>query len=380
VIFLDPKKKYECPECHNLVKPKLEVIGGETDNGVFNKVFKDQCCPRCHRSLPDDLKPVSETLPVSNVANSLPDDLDAQPEKFLANSLQETDEAGLTAPPKCFVSYSWDSPKHEAWVLNLATRLVGGGVAIVLDKWNLQFGDDLPHFMETAVRESDFVILVCTPRYAQKANAGSGGTGYEKRIVTGEMFHSQKPSKFVPLVREGSNQSALPTFLRSSYYIDFRKGAEFEQSLMDLLHQLHGVPKFPRPELGKSPFSGTGQNVGPRIQTILNLPPPLDMALKMPTSSDKPKVEDLQLRGATLIGSFGRLHVENVGLRWVTINRYSVDLAEPKVLAPPVLIDAGLSGALTIAPNSGTKFERGRSYEIRAWSGAGTEFQFTVGF
>ena|SRR6266550_8370212 len=60
LIYLNPKRTYECPECHNYVKPKLEMMGYDVDN---HKTFKDQHCPRCHRSLPDDLKPLPETLP-----------------------------------------------------------------------------------------------------------------------------------------------------------------------------------------------------------------------------------------------------------------------------------------------------------------------------
>jgi hypothetical protein len=238
-------------------------------------------------------------------------------ENFLVNSTDEAVDAEVTGLPKCFISYSWDSPAHEEWVLNLATRIQQNGVKVILDKWDLQYGDDLPHFMETAVRDSDFVILVCTLKYARKADAGSGGTGYEKRIVTGEMFHSQKPSKFVPLVREGSDENALPTFLGSSFYIDFRRDSDFEQRLMDLLHQLHSHPKFPRPELGKSPFDDTKQNQQKRgqVQTIPNLPPPLNMAMQMPTVSDAPKPEDLQLRGATPLGSFGQLSNDEIRIR-----------------------------------------------------------------
>jgi len=94
---------------------------------------------------------------------------------------------------------------------------------------------------------------------------------------------------------------------------------------------------------------------------------------------EEPKMEDLRLRGATLIGSFGRLHIENVGLRWVTINRYSIG-GEPHVFAPAVLIDAGLSGALTLVPEPGMKFQRGTHYDIRVWSSTGTEFRFDAVF
>ena len=45
-------------------------------------------------------------------------------------------------PPRVFVSYSWSSPAHENWVLQLATELRGEGIDVVLDKWDLKEGQD----------------------------------------------------------------------------------------------------------------------------------------------------------------------------------------------------------------------------------------------
>ena len=48
---------------------------------------------------------------------------------------------------KIFISYSWTTPKHEKWVLDLAERLVSDGVDVVLDKCNLKPGEDKYSFM-----------------------------------------------------------------------------------------------------------------------------------------------------------------------------------------------------------------------------------------
>jgi len=42
--------------------------------------------------------------------------------------------------PKAFISYSWDSDEHKAWVLQLATRLVNNGVDVTLDRWDIHLG------------------------------------------------------------------------------------------------------------------------------------------------------------------------------------------------------------------------------------------------
>ncbi|MFC1944254.1 toll/interleukin-1 receptor domain-containing protein [Chloroflexota bacterium] len=50
--------------------------------------------------------------------------------------------------PKLFISYSWSSPEHQQWVIDLATQLREYGVDVVLDKWALKEGHDAIAFME----------------------------------------------------------------------------------------------------------------------------------------------------------------------------------------------------------------------------------------
>ena len=167
--------------------------------------------------------------------------------------------------PTCFVSYSWDSEAHKEWVRVLAVRLQSAGAHTHLDQWDVRPGADLTKYMETSVRESDFVLLICTATFANKANSGLGGVGYEKSIVTGEIFtRVAADTKFVPLLRAGDQQSALPSYLRNKAFIDFRKDTEFEGSLITLLRHVHASPAIERPILGSRPdfsiLAATSQN------------------------------------------------------------------------------------------------------------------------
>lgn len=156
--------------------------------------------------------------------------------------------------PTCFISYSWDSESHKTWVRSLATRLQVAGVVTYLDQWDVRPGTDLTRYMETSIRESDFVLLICTPLFGEKANSGHGGVGYEKMIVTGEVFgHLGPESKFVPLLRAGDQRTALPSYLRSRVFIDFRRDDDFEKNLQELLRHLHSAPELERPYLGAKP-------------------------------------------------------------------------------------------------------------------------------
>ena len=126
-------------------------------------------------------------------------------EKLATPSPEAT--AMSTAPasrnPKVFMSYSWDGPEHQEWVKALAAKLRGHGVDVTLDRWALAPGDQLPHFMETAVRENEHVLIVCTPKYKEKSDARKGGVGYEGDIMTAEALNGQNGRKFVPLLRQG---------------------------------------------------------------------------------------------------------------------------------------------------------------------------------
>ncbi len=159
--------------------------------------------------------------------------------------------------PTCFISYSWDSEPHRIWVRSLAERLQSSGVKTYLDQWDVQPGADLTRYMEASIRESEFVLLICTPSFAEKANAGLGGVGYEKLIVTGEIFGRVSPeTKFVPLLRAGDGRTALPSYLRSKVFIDFRRDHDFARGFELLLRHLHRAPESQRPPLGpKPPFT-----------------------------------------------------------------------------------------------------------------------------
>ena len=157
-------------------------------------------------------------------------------------------------PPRCFISYSWDSEEHREWVRHLANRLRECGVDALLDQFHCAPGTDLAEFMETSIRESAFVLLVCTPNFARRANAGIGGVGYEKSIVTGEIFAGEaQETKFVPVLRQGDQKKALPSYLKSRLFIDFREDGLFEAGLEELVRHFHGEPLHPPPPLGTKP-------------------------------------------------------------------------------------------------------------------------------
>ncbi len=155
---------------------------------------------------------------------------------------------------RAFISYSHDSQPHKEWVAELATALRQKGVDVVLDQWDVDYGDDLPGFMEQAITTSDRVIAICTDQYIRKADEGIGGVGYEKTICTAEMLSAvERRRKFIPVVRNVGGDQKLPTFFGATYYADPSDGQDREAVVTDLVRRIHEIPKS-KPPIGPSPF------------------------------------------------------------------------------------------------------------------------------
>jgi hypothetical protein len=131
---------------------------------------------------------------------------------------------------------------------------------VLVDEWDLRdYNDDLHLFMESGIRESDFVVLVCTPEYAKRVNDRKGGVGVESTIITGEFYDPTKASKLVPIMKKGTRgrDNCLPSYLKSRYAIDFTGDSTYQVKLEELLRRLFGQPRYRKPELGPIPQFGS---------------------------------------------------------------------------------------------------------------------------
>jgi hypothetical protein len=158
--------------------------------------------------------------------------------------------------PKVFVSYSHDSPQHKEWALRLADSLRRAGVDAVLDQWDLVPGQDVAAFMANGIRAADRVVLICSEAYVAKAEAGTGGVGYERLIVTAEVVGAIDTIKFIPIVRSNSGPRKVPNFLGPRMYVDFSEDAQYDAKFEELAREILGVRAVVKPPLGENPFKG----------------------------------------------------------------------------------------------------------------------------
>ena len=166
--------------------------------------------------------------------------------------------------PKLFISYSWTTRDHEAWVLKLATDMRESGVDVILDKWDLREGHDAHAFMEKMVTDPDIkkVVLICDKAYVEKADGRSGGVGTETQIISGEIYAKQAQDKFVAVVteRDEDGRVYLPAYYRSRIYIDLSDPATHTENFDRLLRWAYDRPIYQKPDLGQTPgFLSEGQ-------------------------------------------------------------------------------------------------------------------------
>src|SRR5215469_2230147 len=163
------------------------------------------------------------------------------------------DVVKTTESPDVFLSYSHDSDAHKNWVRHLADDLVKRGVKTRFDQWDLLLGDDIGKFMEQSLN-AKYVVLVCTELFSQRANNRIGGVGYEQAVFIGELLVRQElESRFLPILRSGDPSKALPIYLRSRLFVDFRDESAYGLALEQLLRRVFDAPEFTPPRLGPVP-------------------------------------------------------------------------------------------------------------------------------
>ena len=159
--------------------------------------------------------------------------------------------------PRLFISYSWSSPDHEQWVIDLATELNNSGVEVLLDKWDLREGHDANAFMERMVTDKTVtkVILVCDKVYADKADGRSGGVGTETQIISAEVYARKDQDKFVAVIAEkdDAGKAYVPTYYKSRIYIDLSESDRYAENFERLLRWVFDKPLHVRPEIGRPP-------------------------------------------------------------------------------------------------------------------------------
>ncbi len=199
-----------------------------------------------------------------------------------------------------FISYSWDNELHCNWVVNFASRLrQEGGVDIRLDCWHAEIGCDLAQFMEYAIENNKYILVICTPTYKYKSDTRIGGVGYEGSIITSKMIYEKDKRKVIPILREGDWIDSAPTWLAPKKYLDFRGTTYSEVNYQELLRFLHGSPTLP-PKIGPIPKEIINNNKKPQNGSNILSQSSEQVNLRFQTTKEKQKnphrYKDIELK------------------------------------------------------------------------------------
>lgn len=154
--------------------------------------------------------------------------------------------------PSVFISYSQDSDEHKDRVLHFADRLRKDGIDANLDQYQVAPPEGWLLWMEKQIRDSKYVLMVCTETYLRrvmKEDVGKGlGVMWESTIIYQYLYNAGVVNeKFIPVVFGRENTKHVPMPLQSSTYYDVSADDGYDA----LYRRLTDQPYTKKPELGK---------------------------------------------------------------------------------------------------------------------------------
>ena len=81
--------------------------------------------------------------------------------------------------PKVFISYSHQDADYENKVLEFSNKLRSEGIDASVDLYEESPSEGWPRWMENQIRESDFVLVLCSKSYYDKMYSDNKGKGIQ---------------------------------------------------------------------------------------------------------------------------------------------------------------------------------------------------------
>ena len=147
--------------------------------------------------------------------------------------------------PTVFISYCQQPAAVKDWVARLGGLLEKEGFDPKIDTEDNTQGQAIPDWIREAAKNSDFVLLICTPEYQAKDKQGKGYLWDELQITQARWKNRGREHGVFPLVRShnGRAEEVVPAFIkdRDIVHWDFTLDAQFESQFTKLVETLKAM-------------------------------------------------------------------------------------------------------------------------------------------
>ena len=153
---------------------------------------------------------------------------------------------------KVFISYAHETKKLSNDVLEFSNHLRSQGIDAEIDQYEEAPPEGWPKWMMRQVQEADFVLLICSKLYYERANDFSGsatglGAKWETNLILQQLYSgSTNNNKFIPVIFEKDDGKYIPLPLEPYTYYEINN---FEKKTQ-LINRLLGKTVSKRPALG----------------------------------------------------------------------------------------------------------------------------------
>ena len=147
--------------------------------------------------------------------------------------------------PRVFISYTHDTPEHEAHMWDVSEQLRSDGVDCHIDQEEQSPIGGWPFWCSDQIAKANFVLVVCTETYGQryegKGTEGKGrGGNWEGLLIRQSIYNARgKSGKFIPVIVTASDMGHIPTELQGPTHYDLSKDDGYD----DLFRLITGQPK-----------------------------------------------------------------------------------------------------------------------------------------
>ncbi len=185
-------------------------------------------------------------------------------------------------PPTAFICYAHETHEHNQHVQDFTNKLRADGVDCAADIFEVSPPEGWARWMLRRIKDSDFVIVVCTATHARHIATGpaskSGrGVRWEDDAILQCLYEDGENRRFIPVVFDKPGLDHIPQALKSATYYNISTDAGYTALHRALTNQ----PRVEKLPLGQSTtrLPALGSVESQVLALLIACPDPLPLEL-----------------------------------------------------------------------------------------------------